>query len=143
VRTHLLAMLLASSQCGCSFFVRTVPSGAIERPDAPVECNDSYLPPMIDTALAVAWVGLGIAAFAGSNATNLEGAGAMIGAACFGGFAALGYVQRSRCEAFKVENSACIAGDGAACVRLNPKWVPPSPPPAGPRVESTPGREPE
>jgi hypothetical protein len=143
VRTHLLAMLLASSQCGCSFFVRTVPSGAIERPDAPVECNDSYLPPMIDTALAVAWVGLGIAAFAGSNATNLEGAGAMIGAACFGGFAALGYVQRSRCEAFKVENSACIAGDGAACVRLNPKWVPPSPPPAGPRVESTPGLEPE
>jgi hypothetical protein len=140
VRVRFLALVLASSQCGCSLFVGNVPSGAIERPDAPVECNDSYLAPAIDTALAVAWVGLGIAAFAGSKATNLEGGGAMIGAACFGGFAALGYVQRSRCEAFKVENSACIAGDGAACLRLNPKWVPASPP-AGPRVESTPGSE--
>ncbi len=132
MRTRLLSLFLASSQCSCSFFVRTVPSGPIERPDKPVECNDGYVAPAIDTAIALAWVGIGIAAFAGSKATNLEGGGAMIGAACFGGFAALGYVQRSRCEEVKVENSACIAGDGAACLRLDPGWVPPSPLPAGP-----------
>jgi len=120
------AVVLALSQSGCSIFLmQAPPSPPIDRPDAPIECSDSILAPAIDTALAVAMIGIGISAFVGPKSSPANGWGSLATAAIFGVPACIGYGKRDRCEAFKAENSACISGNEAACLRLNPKWAPP------------------
>jgi hypothetical protein len=144
----LLAALLPST--GCSFALMIPAPAPVPIPDAPLECSQTVVPPVLDTVLlgatAAGVVGLAKESceFSGRSRSCEQRRNLLLGAGV--GLLALltasawdGFKEGSRCAALQQQSALCIRGSDAACAVLNPDWErPPLAAPPGLRPEPPP-----
>ena len=132
-----LALMTAS----CSALFMTKPRQPVAVPTVPVDCTTSRVAPVLDVLGVTYFFFNGLYWIARTECTPLGSTdcassdkklgGALLSAALAGAYAASaysGFTNVNRCEAIKDLNAHCMGGDGGACHKLNPSWVPP---PAG------------
>ena len=118
----------AGASSGCSFFFSSgPPANVAQRPD--FKCEESYAPPIVDTALAsaglLATLGLNSVAHALNSSGNARiGLFALITVGLPGAAAVYGYTQVGRCRAAEHE----VPG------KVVPTFAPAAPPTAAPDI---------
>ena len=141
---------------GCSWLFMSRPPEPVAAPNYPIDCTSSNAAPILDTICTVYFAVNDVAiltlkscsnaSFGESCVTDATRTGALVistglGVMC-GVAARSGFVAAGACQEKKSLNALCINGDGAACQKLTPGWVPrpagaplapaaPGPPPAG------------
>jgi hypothetical protein len=126
-RRSALPVLLAAAvgSSGCSFFAVRPPEKVVADPSKPlVTCSTAPLPAAVDVVWATAY-GILYAKALADGAT--EPAFKVMGGLMLGTLAAsasYGFWAGSRCGDLKELNTRCMRGDRAACLALNPGYVP-------------------
>jgi hypothetical protein len=137
----LAACLVVPWTASCSALFMTKAPEPVPVPSVPVDCTTSRAAPVLDVLGAtyfvfntLYWIGrTECTAFRteGCSSSDMKVGGALLSVGLTGLYAAsayTGFTKVTRCEAIKELNARCMGGDGGACQKLNPSWVPP---PAG------------